>query len=207
MARKVFISFRYSDGKDYKDELCELFNRSDDYINCSEDVDRSNMSESTIKDYLNSKLKQTSVTIVLLTPNAVSYDKNYWTGKYDDWLYDELRYSLEDREGNRTNGVVAIFTNEAKDKLFEMSTHKCSVCKNESSVKVIKDFDNLVRNNLMNVKSQYKKHKCDGVYNENDDSYISLISYDDFKQNINTHIDNAISKRDRIYQFDITKWL
>ena len=60
------------------------------------------MSEDTIQEYLYDKLKDTSVTIVILTPDAVSYRKN-WLGNYDDWLYDELRYSLEDRNNNRTN--------------------------------------------------------------------------------------------------------
>lgn len=94
MAIKVFISFRFSDGKYIKDELVDLFDESTEIINRSEDVDRSKMSEDTIQEYLYEKLKDTSVTIVLLTPDAVSYRKN-WVGNYDDWLYDELRYSLE----------------------------------------------------------------------------------------------------------------
>ena len=117
MATKVFISFRFSDGKNIKDELVDLFDESTEIINRSEDTDRSQMSEETIRDYLYEKLKDTSVTIVLLTPKAVDYKKNFcW--EYDDWLYDELRYSLEDRENNRTNGVVAVYTDDARDKLF-----------------------------------------------------------------------------------------
>jgi len=50
MARKVFISFRYSDGHLYKDELVKKFNNDDDIINYSEETDRSNMSEETIKN-------------------------------------------------------------------------------------------------------------------------------------------------------------
>ena len=96
MATKVFISFRFSDGKEIKDELVDLFDESTEVINRSEDVDRSQMSDEYIQDYLYEKLKETSVTIVLLTPKAVDYNKNFW-GEYDDWLYDELRYSLEDK--------------------------------------------------------------------------------------------------------------
>ena len=90
MATKVFISFRFSDGKMIKDELVDLFDESTEVINRYEDVDRSQMSEGTIQEYLYEKLKDTSVTIVLLTPEAVSYRKN-WVGNYDDWIYDELR--------------------------------------------------------------------------------------------------------------------
>lgn len=129
MARQVFISFRFSDGVEYKENLCELFDQDDDVIDCSEDVDRSDMSDETIQKYLYKKLKSTSITIVILTPDAIEYNINYWTGKYDDWMYDELRYSLEDRENNNTNGVVAIYTEDAKDLLITTSTHKCDICK------------------------------------------------------------------------------
>ena len=159
MARNVFISFRFSDGAKYKDSLCKLFDQSDDVVDCSEDEDRSRMTEDTIRDYLYAKLKQTSVTLVLLTPNAVEYSRK-WLGQYDDWLYDELRYSLEDREGNRTNGVVAIYTEDAKDLLIEESIHRCSNCNQDKSVSLMKNVDNLARKNMMNIKPAYKRNPC-----------------------------------------------
>ena len=76
MATKVFISFRYSDGKNIKDELVDLFDESTEIINRSEDVDRNQMSEDTIQKYLYEKLEDTSVTILLLTLEAVSYKKD-----------------------------------------------------------------------------------------------------------------------------------
>src|SRR5690554_5663780 len=105
MARNVFVSFRFSDGEEYKNELCKNFSE-EDVIDYSEYEDRSELSEDSIREYLYSKLKKSSITIVILTPAAVNYKKDIW-GKYDDWLYDELRYSLEDRNENRTNGVIA----------------------------------------------------------------------------------------------------
>lgn len=52
MARRVFISFRFSDGEAYKNQLTDLFDTSTEIINCSEDEDRSKMSEDTIQKYL-----------------------------------------------------------------------------------------------------------------------------------------------------------
>ena len=51
MATKIFISFRFSDGKEIKDELVDLFDESTEVINRSEDVDRSQMSENIIQEY------------------------------------------------------------------------------------------------------------------------------------------------------------
>lgn len=204
MATKVFISFRFSDGKMIKDELVDLFDESTEVINRSEDVDRSQMREDTIQEYLYERLKDTSVTIVLLTPEAVSYRKNC-IGNYDDWLYDELRYSLEDRRNNRTNGVVAVYTDDAKDKLISESTHSCSQCQKTQSCRSLKNFDNLIRKNMVNIKNNYKKNPCDNLYDGEQDSYISLVSLEEFKQDYTKYIDNAKEKRDRLNEFNIYK--
>lgn len=204
MATKVFISFRFSDGKEIKDELVDLFDESTEVINRSEDVDRSQMSEDTIQEYLYEKLKDTSVTIVLLTPEAVSYRKN-WIGNYDDWLYDELRYSLEDRNNNRTNGVVAVYTDDAKDMILESSSHYCAHCQETKSCRTLQSFDNLARKNMLNIKQSYKKNPCNDLYDDSHDSYISLVSLEEFKQDYTKYIDNAKDKRDRLHEFNIYK--
>lgn len=204
MATKVFISFRFSDGKEIKDELVDLFDESTQVINRSEDVDRSQMSEDTIQEYLYEKLKDTSVTVVLLTPKAVDYNKNFW-GEYDDWLYDELRYSLEDRTDNRTNGVVAVYTNDAKDMLLENSSHYCSQCQQTKSCRTLKPFENLARKNMLNIKPSYKKNPCNDLYDDNHDSYISLVSLEDFKRDYTKYINNAKDKRKRTNEFNLCK--
>ncbi|KXT60078.1 hypothetical protein SORDD05_01245 [Streptococcus oralis] len=204
MATKVFISFRYSDGKNIKDELVDLFDESTEIINRSEDVDRNQMSEETIQKYLYEKLKDTSVTILLLTPEAVSYKKD-WYGEYDDWLYDELRYSLEDRTNNRTNGVVAVYTDGARDKLFIEDNHYCSCCQQNQPCKILKDFDNLARKNMLNIKPNFKKELCNNLYSDEYDSYISLVSLEVFKKDYKKYIDNAKEKRDRLEEFEIKK--
>ncbi|AXO91765.1 molecular chaperone Tir [Bacillus anthracis] len=204
MATNVFISFRFSDGNDLKEELEELFNSSTEVFNRSENEDRSTMSEDTIQKYLYEKLKQTSVTIVLLTPKAVSYKKDIW-GLYDDWLYDELRYSLEDRNENRINGVVAVYTNESKDLILSTSSHTCSVCNQESNCEVMLDFDNLVRKNVLNIKANYKSNPCNNLFDEDKDSYISLVHIDDFKKDYVKYIEAAKEKRDRKDEFELVK--
>lgn len=204
MATNVFVSFRFSDGEALKKELINLFDSSTEVINTSEDVDRSEMSEDTIRLYLYEKLKKTSVTIMLLTPKAINYNKN-WLGEYDDWLYDELRYSLEDREENRTNGAIALYTDESKSELIKASTHICDVCHKETSSTTILPFSNLVRHNMMNIKSDFKTNTCVNLYDREKDSYISLIHFDDFKKDYASYINAAKNKRDRKSEFDLVK--
>lgn len=155
------------------------------------------MSDITIKQYLYGKLRRSSVTIVLLTPSAVNHRRN-WIGGYDDWMYDEIRYSLESREGNRTNGLVAVYTPEAANLLVNVQSN---------GTVSVKNVDNLFRKNMMNVKSQYKKNLNPGIFDRDYDSYCSLIDWDDFIANIGKYINIASEKRDNIYKYDIKKWL
>lgn len=215
MARNVFISFRYSDGIEYKKEIADLFDKDEDTVDFSEDEDRSQMSDESIRDFLYKKLRRSSVTIILLTPEAVNYKTgiriNQTTNSietyYDDWIYDEVRYSLEDRENNATNGLVAVYVPEAESQLFTRTTHICSVCNEESEVLSINNFNNLVRKNMMNVKPEYKKRKCTGVYDTDYDSYCSLISYKEFKGNFYHYIDLAFQKRGELDKYNICKRL
>lgn len=197
MAKNVFISFRYSDGNRYKEYLSGQFDKYYDTIDCSEDKDRSQMSDITIKSYLYGKLQRSSITIILLTPSAVNHKRN-WRGEYDDWMYDEIRYSLESREGNRTNGLVAVYTPEAANLLVNDQS---------SGTIYINDVDNLFRKNMMNVKPHYKINPKPGIFDRDYDSYCSLIEWNDFTNNIGKHIEIASKKRDAIYKYNITKRL
>ena len=192
---KVFISVRMSDGSKYKDRLSKKFEELDYVINKSEDVDRGNLSEDTIQKYLYEKLADSSLTVVILSSDAVNYHRDY-VNNIDDWLYDELRYSLEDRSGNRTNGAIALYTPEAKTQVILRETEE---------VTTIADFSNLVRENMFNVKSQYKYCQTDGHYNSLKDNYISLVDFDVFMNSPKTYIDSALEKRDRLNQFNLTK--
>lgn len=193
MARKIFISFRYSDGHLYKEQLEKIFDNSDYIINCSENENRANMSDDTIKSYLYRKLRDTSVTISLLTPEAINYKKDLY-GNIDDWTYDEIRYSLEDRENNRSNGIIAVYTPEAKAMLIEEQNGRT----------IIKDFDNLVRKNMFNIKKQYKHCERINEYDTNLDHYCSLVPWASFIANPEYYIDKAIEKRNKKEQYELT---
>ena len=195
MAKNVFISFRYLDGIRYKNMLAGLFDAYYDTVDYSEDKDRSQMSESTIQKYLYGKLRSSSVTIVLLTPHAVNHKRN-WRGEYDDWMYDEIRYSIEDRENNRTNGLIAVYTPEAESMLAR---------RNENGNLVVKDVDNLFRKNMMNVKEEYKTNPNRGLFDRDYDSYCSLISWSEFVSDLGKYINIASQKRENTERYKIVK--
>ena len=97
MAKNVFISYRFVDGVKYKNELSKRFDSFYDTVDYSEDEDRSTMSDEYIRQYLYGKLRRSSVTIVLLTPQALNHRKN-WYGQYNDWMYDECNECMLDKQ-------------------------------------------------------------------------------------------------------------
>lgn len=169
MARNVFISFRFSDGVRYKEELEKLFDQSEDIIDCSENQNRSNMSDETIRKYLYGKLSRSSITIALITPDAIEYRTDI-CGQINDWLYDEVRYSLENRDGNSTNGLIAVYVSEAKKQLMVEKQHICEVCRKQSTVQSLIFHKNLIYANMNNIKPQYKINQCYGVFDGDLDS-------------------------------------
>lgn len=198
MAWNVFISFRFADGGQYKEYLSNLLLRNDSTVDFSEDEDRSQMSDETIKQYLYGKLRRSSITIVLLTPQAINHRKN-WFGDYDDWMYDEIRYSLEDREQNGTNGLIAVYTPEAADMLVYSN--------NGTGTKVIRDVDNLFRKNMMNVKPLYKVDRRPVIFDCDYDSYCSLVPWNLFIDDIDKYVNIAAAKRNIVERYDIVKRL
>lgn len=200
--RKVFVSFRFDDGHDIKEDVIEVLENEGLIIDKSEDVDRSHLSEESIREYLFKKLKDSSITIVLITPKAVNYKKDY-LGNYDDWLYDELRYSLYNRENNPINGVIALYTDDSKKYLIEQVRHSCEVCNEESVVNNIKSFDNLIRPNMMNVKKKHKRNDCVEIYDGDYDSYISLISLNKFLDDPSHYLEVATEKRKNASNYEV----
>lgn len=195
MANNVFISFRYVDGIRYKDALANLFDQHTDTVDFSEDEDRSQLSDEAIRQYLYSKLRKSSVTIVLLTPQAVHHKRDYF-GRYDDWMYDEIRYSLENRYSNRTNGLIAVYTPEAA---------KMLVSAGANGTVSVNNVDNLFRRNMMNIKPVYKKNQNPGIYDRDYDSYCSLVSWSEFTNNVSHFITIADWKRNNTYRYDLVK--
>lgn len=196
MAYNVFISFRYSDGHMYKEDLSARFNRNYDTVDFSEDVNRSSLTDATIQGYLYRKLKRSSVTIVLLTPMALNHQKDYY-GRYSDWMYDEIRYSLENREGNKTNGIIAVYTKDVERYLI----------KHVYGGIQINPFDNLCYHNINNVKMGYKMNRLTDKYDPLEDSYCSLIPYEQFVLDIPRYINNAVNKKNNRYKYNVVSRL
>lgn len=190
MARKTFISYKFSDSEDLRDAIIKALGDDAEFYmgETSDSPDLTDMKAEAIKEILKEMIHGTSVTIVVISPNVT---QSNWV----DW---EVKYSLRtttraDRTSQR-NGVVGVIQKVDGGYDWFTGTNYCahnaitSVQHNNSRMHAV------VHKNRFNQKPLlYTCDYCQTV-NRLSGSYISLIPEDDFLEDPIVYIDNAWEK-------------
>ncbi len=200
MARKTFISYKYSEAQDLRDEIIEKLGDDATYYK-GETADSLFLTETTtesIKKNLTDMMYDTSVTIVIVSPKM---KKSKWI----DW---EIEYCLKEisRQGrtSKTNGVVGVIQKiDGGYQWFVTTTQKpdgCSVRSYDTS----KLYDIINNNRYKRKDGTYACATCK-TYSQLDGSYISLIDEDVFLADSEKYIENAFEKSENADDFDLKK--
>ncbi len=201
MARKTFIAYKYSESTALRDKIISALGDDATYYK-GETTDSPDLTDTTaenIKKNLRDMIFDTSVTIVIISPNLKE-------SKWVDW---EVEYSLkeitrQDRT-SRTNGIVGVIKkhNGNYDWLIT-KTAKDDGC----STRTINDSKlyDIINNNRYNLISE-DKYACNHckTYSQLDGSYIALIDEDDFISNPNKYIENAYEKCQKVADYNLSK--
>ena len=189
MAHKTFISYKYSEARNLRNSIIDAL--GDDAIyyqgETSSSPDLSDTSTENIKKNLTDMMYDTSVTIVIISPNM----------KNSNWIDWEIEYSLKNitRKGrtSHTNGVVGVIMkfNGGYSWLKTTSTNGdgcTSSSYDESKVYSI------INNNRFNQNP--KKYSCDTCKTVNalTGSYIAYVEEETFLSDPQKYIDNAYDK-------------
>lgn len=189
MAHKTFISYKYSEAKELRDSIIKSLGDNATYYNgeSSDSPDLTDNSTETIKQVLRDMMYDTSVTIVIISPNMTQ-------SKWIDW---EIEYSLKrvTRAGrtSQTNGVVGVVMKHNGDySWFQTLVEKSDGCKvtqpNESKV-----YSIISENRYNQTPKVYACDNCKCI-SALTGSYISYITEDDFMKEPTKYIDNAYDK-------------
>ena len=194
MARKTFISYKYSDvveGKtnNLRDRIivkmgddAKFYRGEDGYTK-----DLSSYSASYIKETLKKMIRDTSVTILILSPNM----------KQSQWMNWELSYSLSEIERNgrtsHSNGVVAVIQ---KQPTYGILDGYAWLKMWNGSWDISKTFE-LVRLN-QNNKKFYAPYSLS-------DNYIDIIYEDMFLRDPFKYIEEAYNKSQNIDNYNLRK--
>lgn len=189
MAHKTFISYKYSEAQDLRDRIIESLGKDASYYKgeTSDSPDLTDTSTENIKKNLKDMMFDTSVTIVIISPNMKE-------SKWIDW---EIEYCLKnitrkDRTSH-TNGVVGVIMKvDGKYDWFKYSTTNSDNC-SVSSYYDFKTFDIINKNRYNQDPKKYSCDKCKCV-NALTGSYIAFVEEDDFLGNPIKYINNAYDK-------------
>ena len=217
MGKKIFISYKYTDSnvkqfsnltscsrqldtvRSYVDLLEEYFKNNSDHIykGESDGEDLSHLSDSTIRDRLYDRINDSTVTIVMLSPNM---REPYREQKYQ-WIPQEISYSL--RAQSRTNSKGQSITSSTNAMLavilpdrngsYSYFWNKCSLCNSNCTQYNTEWLFEILRDNTFNIKRP-NSEQCNNrgltIYH-GDSSYITYVKWEDFAEAPQKYIDKA----------------
>ncbi|MGN0960994.1 MAG: TIR domain-containing protein [Christensenellales bacterium] len=213
MARKTFISYKYSESQALRDKIINALGSDAEYYmgETSESPDLTDCKTSTILEHLKNMIFSTSVTIVILSPQMLK----------SKWIPWEIEYSLScySRDGRQSkqNGVVAVVqkvngsydwlqtTKFDYEKGFNVTTYNHSL------------LPEIINKNRYN--SAPKKFACTNckkytgysrcaecsTYDFWNGSYITFVEEETFLRNPQQYIENAFTKSQMLEHFFTTK--
>ena len=125
MAHKTFISYKYSEAQDLRDRIINALGEDASYYKgeTSDSPDLTDTSTENIKKVLRDMMYDTSVTIVIISPNMRQ-------SKWIDW---EIEYCLKNNtrkdRTSHTNGVVGVIMKQDGDcSWFKYDVQKSDGC-------------------------------------------------------------------------------
>lgn len=189
MARKTFISYKYSEAQDLRDKIIKALGDDATYYKgeTSDSPDLTDTTTENIKKNLTDMMYGTSVTIVILSPNMTK-------SKWIDW---EIEYCLKNisrkNRTSHTNGIVGVIMKADGD--YSWLINEGVNCHGgiTNSYNMNKLFDIISQNHF---NSNPKKWHCTAckTYDALLGSYISFVKEDDFLADPQYYIENAYKK-------------
>lgn len=225
---KIFVSYKHKDPdvlplweytptedtdymhtpRHYVDKIMDVVGVDHIYKGEKGDEDMGHLADDTIDSKLKEKIFDSSVTIVLVSPNM--WDKT--KPEKEQWIPSEISYSLRDKtrgdKTSRTNAMLAVVLPDASGRYdYAVSKHYCQYC-NVTTWHTDSYFF-LLRKNMFNKnkKNLVSCTQCfqSSIHTGDDHSYIYPVIWDQFITNHNLYINHALQLRDRLDDFDLKK--
>ncbi|HEX5456226.1 MAG TPA: TIR domain-containing protein [Candidatus Saccharimonadales bacterium] len=225
-SRKIFLSYKYRDTnvqelseylpdedtdymhtpRHYVDYIIDLIGSDHIYKGEKSDDDASHLSDDSIDSRLKAKIFDSSITLVLLSPNM--WEKNKLIK--NQWIPQEISYSLRTKTRNgvvsKHNGILAVALPDYYGSYdYAVIKKPCGVTQWQTY-----SYFPIIGNNMFNRKIK-NQEPCSGCFSNHhygyNHSYIHPVKWDDFIINHNLFIDLVAGHRDNIDNFEVVKSL
>ena len=189
MAHKTFISYKYSEARQLRDDIIKALGDNATYYQgeTSDSPDMTDLKTETIKKNLTDMMYGTSVTIIVISPNM----KN---SKWIDW---EIEYCLKnitrkDRT-SQTNGVVGVIMKYSGG--YDWLINHLTNCHGNPAINYKNEYlyPIIFKNQYNSNPPQWHCEECK-TYDYLNGSYITFVEEEDFLKNPQKCVDNAYDK-------------
>ena len=217
MGRNVFVSYKYADSnvaplgygysstvRDYVNQLETILAENGHvYYGEHEDEDLSWWTDDQIYERLKNKIFPTSCTIVLISPNMREYgrkDRSQWI----PWeIYYSLRQTTRSDYTSRRNGILAVVLPDRNGSYeYVLQTGIC--CSNPCTNHLTNNLFNIIKCNMFNRKSGSDRICCNhGRIWYGEFSYIPMIKWSEFINDVNNQIERVEKIRDNADQYNL----
>ena len=198
MARKTFISYKYSEARLVRDKIVESLEDDVKYYRGETSISPNLSDQSTnyIKNRLKDMIYSTSVTIVIISPNM----------KQSNWIDWEIEYSLKQvKRGDRRSGVNGVLGVVMKyNGGYEWLRPESNRADGHTTVQTNNQFlyEIIHKNRFNEIHPTYICPDCKTV-DPWSGSYISLVNEEAFLANPNYYIENAYSKSQNLLKYSL----
>ena len=195
MARKTFISYKYSEAREIRDRIISSLGDDATYYRGERATspDLTDFTTSTIKNNLKNKIYDTSVLILVISPHM----------NQSKWISWEVEYALKDQKrGNKyshSNGIIGVVKNDYFGDSTWFTGRDCL-----SQNVYLPDIVTRNRINRLNTYSESRYHLNDTTW-INQNSYIPIVTENTFLRNPKQYIEDAFERSQRLYEYDICK--
>ncbi len=189
MAHKTFISYKYSEAQQLRDDIIEALGDDATYYKgeTSDSPDLTDTSTENIKKNLKDMIYDTSVTIVILSPNM----------KESNWIDWEVEYCLKNisrkNRTSHTNGVVGVIMEVDGDYSWFKKTGINYHGNSTVFYEMKKIFDIISNNHFNSNPQQWHCNKCK-TYDWLNGSFIAFVEESEFLADPQKYINNAYDK-------------
>lgn len=223
MGNKIFISYKYKDTnvyplknvfeeaweptkvRDYVDILQQKLEK-ENHINKGEKEgeDLSDFKDETIASHLRDKIYDSSVTIVMISPNMRE------AGNEDDqWIPWEISYSLKEINRNdrckTPNALIAVVLPDNNGSYgYYIEENACYSDCNCRTLYTGRLFTIMAKNMFNILEPEYKKCPNKTVF-VGDESYIQSVKWVDFMKDPNFYIEKSLQIKNNWDKYDIVK--